>query len=283
MGADSTPHIKNADAGLLADLGDAVKAARRGHRSDTQALVNLLDQGGLLVPLAKPVEGVELGEPTRPEGDVSLSPHLLADDSGDEVMPVFTDADFLSSFADYAGWRTEADDLHYCTLPLRAVFDLALQLIDAHSVTALVLNPGTELELVLVRHELASLGQGEPIPLVGYVERIAGEERDKTLISVLDHEPSPDLIASIERCVQKMDGITGYRLEQTFNRERDLEPHPTLTLLATDLGALDLAALDQVLAQELEGRLPEPGYIDVLFESTGHESTASPSSELEPD
>jgi hypothetical protein len=61
--------------------------------------------------------------------------------------------------------------------------------------------------------------------------------------------------------------VKGYRLQQTFNAERDLEPHPTLFLELVDPTSVDVEELNRRLAETLEGKLPEPGYIDVLFDT----------------
>jgi len=55
-----------------------------------------------------------------------------------------------------------------------------------------------------------------------------------------------------------------HRLERTFNPDRDLEPHLTLTLSVK--ADADRSQLFQSVTQALEGKLPPPGYVDVLFE-----------------
>lgn len=254
------------------DLSPAIQTARRGFRRDTKPLVELLDRGAMFVPLAAPVPEAPLGE-NLSQDELTLQPHLVtaaaangAESNGFAVL--FTRQELLVEFAEEVGWTTTGEgDLQYCTLPARAGFDLAVQLIDDGSCVALVVNPSAKDELTLQRHELDALRQGQPTPLVGYVAEIPRGDDEVTLVSELDEPPSPDLVAALERCVERLPGVVGYRLEQTFNKERDIEPHPTLTLLSHDLDSVDESELEQHLAAELDGKLPAPGYIDVVFKA----------------
>jgi hypothetical protein len=54
-----------------------------------------------------------------------------------------------------------------------------------------------------------------------------------------------------------------YRLHRTFSPERDLEPHFTLNLIGS--GDEPDPALIQELSEALEGKLPPPGYIDIVW------------------
>jgi SseB protein N-terminal domain len=250
------------------DLTPFVKRARRGFRRDVQALVAALDAGVLMVPLKEPIDGVPVGQVIdNAESDVSVVPHLLANEHGVGVVPLFSDADILRSVGQYAGWTTgEQGDLDYCTLPARTALDLAQQLVDGQRIAAVVINPADEDELLLQRHELGSILSGKAIPLVGYVSEIAVDPAEPVLVA--DIGPAdPRLVAAIESCLDGVVDVLGYRLEQCFNAERDLEPHPTLTLSVQSAATLDQQALGRRLFAAVEGLLPEPGYIDVLFES----------------
>jgi hypothetical protein len=119
--------------------------------------------------------------------------------------------------------------------------------------------------LLLQRHELGAIVSGKAIPLVGYVSAIAMDPNEPVLVAEIG-PVDPRLTAAIEGCLKGLAGVLGYRLEQCFNAERDLEPHPTLTLSVDDSAEVDQQALGQRLFAALEGLLPEPGYIDVLFE-----------------
>jgi hypothetical protein len=253
-----------ADAPL--DLSRAVAAARRGFRRDTELLVAHLDDGALYVPLAQPVQDTPLG--TRVEKDeLTLRPHLVATDTQQAFVAVFTTEELLAEFAREVGWTTtEEGDLQYCTLPARAAFDLGSQLIQSEVCSALVINPSADDELLLHRHELDSLRQGTPLPLVGYVSELPLGSDETTLISELEAPPSAEFLNALDSCLKSLAGVAGYRLQQTFNRERDLEPHPTLTLITSGAGPVDTARLEQLFGGELSDKLPPPGYIDVVFE-----------------
>lgn len=262
------------------DLSEVVRTARRGFRSDVQVLTAALPQGALLVPLARAIADVPIGEEVVPEdGEVSLVPHLLPEKDGALFVPLFTDPDILRTVGKYLEWTTEdgsgstaesdaeAGELQYCTLPALVALDLAQQLVDGKRVLGTVINPSDEFELVLNRHELGSIAKGQAIPLVGYVQEIPLGKDEASLVSQVNTETDPALLAAIKDCVDGLSGIHGFELRHTFNAERDLEPHPTLVLRVSNEFDVDLEALNRRLSEHVEGKLPEPGYIDVLFES----------------
>lgn len=251
------------------DLSLQVRAARRGFRRDVSQLVDALPHGALLVPLAAALDNVPLGEEVVPEdGEVRLVPHLLPEADRGLFVPLFTDPDALKTVGQYLQWTTDGDsELQYCSLPGPVALDLALQLIDGDRVHGAVINPSDDHELILNRNEVGALAQGRAIPLVGYVQEIPFGKDEASLVSELDVPPDPELLKAIDACVAGLEGVHGYELKQTFNAERDLEPHPTLTLKVLDEKAIDLDELNRRLGQHIEGKLPEPGYLDVLFES----------------
>lgn len=251
------------------DLSEVVRTARRGFRSDVAQLAAALPGGALLVPLAKALADVPVGEEVVPEdGEVSLVPHLLPEQDGALFVPLFTDADVLKTVGQYLEWSTEGDtELQYCTLPAPVALDLALQLVDGKRVVGAVINPSDDDELLLTRNELGALAAGTAIPLVGYVQHIPFDKSEASLVAQSDQPASPELLAAVEACMKHFPAVTGFELRHTFNPERDLEPHPTLVLKVTDEADVNLEELNDRLGDHVEGKLPEPGYIDVLFES----------------
>jgi hypothetical protein len=264
---DPSARADTEQEGTLRDLTALVRIARRGFRRDVAQLVEALHDGALLVPLAKPLPGAEIGRshvPTTEE--VRLAPHLLANEQGQGLVALFSDADALRTVGQYAHWKTgEGPDLDYCTLPALAALDLALQLVDGERIVAAVINPADEHELVLLRHELGALCQQNAIPLVGYVSALPLSPDEQVLVA--DAGPvDVRLGRAIEGVLASHEDVIGHQMQHTFNAERDLEPHPTLKLRLRAGAALDRDALCQKLFAAVEGLLPEPGYIDVLFE-----------------
>jgi hypothetical protein len=140
-------------------------------------------------------------------------------------------------------------------------------LVDGKTVLGAVVNPSDECELLLQRHELGALCQGQALPLVGYVADIPHDPNEKVLVAELEHAPAKDFTDAIEFCIADHPGIVGYRVEQTFNAERDLEPHPTLTLELDEKVNVERGKISSALFEVLEGKIPAPGYIDVMFSS----------------
>jgi hypothetical protein len=163
------------------------------------------------------------------------------------------------------GWKTDDQDLKFCTVPALFALDMALEVVDDEHVLGLVLNAGTEYELALRRPELASLTHGKAIPLVGYVANLEPDEAETTLIAEGGERPSPALTAAIEACLSEMPMVVGYELLRTFNAERDLEPHPTLKL-KTRVDESELSKIAGKMIEAIGQHLPPPGYIDIVFD-----------------
>lgn len=250
----------------LGDLTPWVARARRGFRSDVEPLTRSLATGSLLVPLARAIDGVPLGEAVELT-EVSLVPHMIADGEGGFHVPLFTRLDILELVAEHLGWTTQGDELQSCTLPGPVAADLALDLFGHADVAGVVINPGDEAELLLRREELASIAQGKALPLVGYVSQIPLGANEQSLVCEMDSPLPPEVVREVESCVASFEGLSGYRIEQTFNAERDVEPHLTVTLQVGRASLdMDTARVGQHLWRQLEGKLPPPGYMDVLFE-----------------
>jgi hypothetical protein len=240
------------------DLTPALGTARRGFRRDTEPLTSQLDTALVYVAMAEPVQD--------DDDELRIVPQLTQTDGGQVLFPVFTSAERLREFAARLGWSTEGDELSYCSLSLRSGFDVLIDLAAEDHVEAMVIDPAEEHELLLRPNEVAELRQGHAIPLVGYVSALPPEQSERTLVSELDEPPNEALLAALGQCLEQFPAVLGYRLEQTFNHERDLEPHPTLTLRTNDASEEDLQALRAKLQEIFEIPLTAPGYIDVVFE-----------------
>jgi hypothetical protein len=246
------------------DLTPAVTTARRGLRRDVAVLVDSIDSAELFVPLARPIQGVPYGEHVELDEELTMAPHMLVDGEQKVYAALFTRADLLESAGDELGWTTGEGSLEYCALPARVALQMALEVVDGVNVMGLVLNALDASELFLQREELASVLAGKPIPLVGYVHEIPVGDDERTLVAEAGDPPSPELIEAIERCVANERELKGYVLERTFNPERDVEPHPTLRLRTA--GAVDRPGITARLIAALEDKLPEPGYVDIVFD-----------------
>jgi hypothetical protein len=245
------------------DLTSAVIRARRGFKSDVAALVAALPQGRLFVPLMRRIENVAVGVDTALGDELSIAPHLLYDENRIGYVLSFTQSDLVEAAARQVDLKTEGGALEYCALPASVVVEVALELVDDERVAGLLVNPFHESELVLKRHELASIAQAKPIPLVGYVSEIPFSENEERLIAKLEGPPPEAMVAAIERVLSKSPSAPTYGLHRTFSPERDLEPHFTLNLIHSDTEPN--GALIEELGAALEGKVPPPGYIDIVW------------------
>lgn len=247
------------------DATEAVLTARRGLRRDVAGLIQALDQAALILPLAKRIEGVDVGTLAEVGEELSLSPHLLFDENRVGYVAVFTQSELLERATAQVHWSTSDGPLEYCTLPAAVVLELALALIDGERVRGMLVNACHESELILHRHELASIAQGRALPLVGYVVDIPPGEDEGRLIAEMDAPPSREITAAIEQVLAETSTTLAYGIHRTFNPERDLEPHLTLNVRAGE-APVDRAVLAARLGAALDGKLPPPGYIDIVFD-----------------
>lgn len=256
------------DGGNGEDATAAVAAARRGFKRDVEGLVRAFRRSHLLVPLAKRMGEVPLGVDQEVEDELSLSPHLLFDPDRIGFLPVFTRAEFIEKATLQVGWVTDDGPLEYCTLPGPAVLELGLAVVDDDRIGGMIVNPFDDTELMLRRHELGSIAQGRALPLVGYVSELPFSQDEQRLIAEMDGPPPEDLVRAIEGVLagasREGQALT-YGLHRTFTPERDLEPHLTLNVLGGG-DTLDRAALGETLAAALDGHVPPPGYIDIVFD-----------------
>jgi hypothetical protein len=245
-------------------LTSVVTQARRGLRRDVAALETSLDDAELFVPLRNSVEGAPEGEPVALDHELRIVPHLIQDPEGRGYAVLFTNPELALDLAIALDWTTDGRELSVCTLPARVAFELALGVIDEDSVFGLVIDPGQPSELFLRRSELASIAAGTPLPLVGYLADLPPLEDEQVLLAEPSDPPPPELVSALERCLAELGEVSGYRLERTFNAERDLEPHLTLRLRAA--ASADRRALAESVIAAVGERVPPPGYIDILFD-----------------
>ena len=240
-----------------------VRTARSGLRSDVAKLVSRLEEGELCLPLREPISADSAGSELE---ELRLAPHMLVDPDDKLACTLFTRPDLLKRAAEFFGWSTGEDSLEYCTLPARAALDMALGAIDGEDVVGIVVNACDETELFLQRPELASLLAGQPIPLVGYVRRVAPDVAAETLLAEPGDPPPAELTAALTAVLARLPAITGHQLLCTFNAERDLEPHYTL-VLQSDAEAAEQQRLAEEVVNTIAEKLPPPGYIDVFFDT----------------
>jgi hypothetical protein len=194
---------------------------------------------------------------------------MVLDPEGGAFCVFFTNVAFVEPIASELGWNTAGDDLKLCTLTAKHALQMALSVIDEVEVRGLVLNPGTDVELMLLRDELASLAQGQPLPLVGYVQDINSTDEASTLLAEPSDPPPADFLDALRAAERQFSNIQNCQVQRTFNPERDREPHLTITVtLEANAEAIDREAIAHALADAVEGTVPPPGYVDIVFAPT---------------
>src|SRR5262249_49664627 len=149
-------------------------------------------------------------------------PHLLYDDNREGHVVVFTRPDLLEAAAKAVDLRTDGGELEYCTLPAIVALEVALELVDGERVAGLLVNAFDESELVLRRHEIASIAQGKAVPLVGYVSQFPVSPDEERLIAKLDGAPPREILDAVDAVLARTANAPRYSLHRTFSPERDL-------------------------------------------------------------
>jgi hypothetical protein len=245
-----------------AELVACLKGARRGFRSDVGRLIQALSAGRLVIPLARDIEGVPEGEPFELTEETPICPFLLSDPEDDGLLFV------LFSSPELFTEQAEAEDqkeLRYGVVPGVQALEMALEVLDAGHVKGLVIDPGQPSELFLTRSEVGNLVNKNPIPLLGYVAELAQGQEALTVVADAAAPPPPLFQAKVGQCLAELGGVAGHELLFCFNRERDLEPHWAVRVKLEDVDA-DPQLISTALFRAVEGVVPEPGYLDVVFE-----------------
>jgi hypothetical protein len=242
----------------------AVMRARSGLKSDVAPFVELLDEAEFLVPLAEDIPDAPEGERLETEQPLTIQPHMVLDPEGGAFCVFFTHVAFVEPIAVQLGWQTGGDELKLCTLMAKHAMQMALSVIDEVEVRGLVLNPGTDCELTLLRDEVGSLAKGQPLPLVGYIQDITSADEGGTLLAEPADPPPPEFLEALEKGRAGLEDVADCRVQRTFNPERDREPHLTISVSLTREEA-DREAIARTLAAAVEGTVPPPGYVDIVF------------------
>lgn len=246
-----------------APFTELVARARSGLRRDVEALLAGIDEATLLVPLAQDLPEAPEGERIELDQQLALVPHLLPDDEGQLFSALFTESEAIGPIVEALGWQTSGEPLKVCEFPARVALEMALEVIDGKDVLGLVLDAGSDSELCLTRAELGSMLAGRAVPLLAYVANIPEDEQANTLVAEAGDPPPPELIEALEGWLRETPSVVTQKLERTFNPDRDLEPHLTLTLTVEE--SADRAQLFREVTARIEGKVPPPGYLDVLF------------------
>ena len=249
------------------DLTGAVIAARRGLRRDVKLLCDARKEGWLYAGLAKRLGGSSDAERIRlqPSQELALH-HLMNPDTRALACAAFTKLEFLTPLQERLNWRTEGGPLKYCRLPARPFLETILPDLNSGAVSCLVVNPFQDSVLELTKEEISALVQNEPIPLKRYLRQLPIQAGEHVLVGKPAIPPPAALVAAIEGYVRSHPDVEGCELFQMFNAERDTEPHLGLNLRATSASTPEdiVAEINLVM----QGKIPPPGYVDILVNST---------------
>lgn len=245
------------------DLTDAIAAARSGLKSDVARLIEELPEGALFLPMARAIPGLEEGDTVNVDEEITLSPHMLVDGDDRLFVALFTREEFIGPVKQAMDWKTDDHELEFCGLPAGLALKIAYDACGSEQIIGAVINAMQDTELVLHQDELGHLTQGQAIPFVAYVE---GAESDSADMEDIAHEDlPPDFKAALDACVTEAEPVTGYTVQRTFDPERDREPHLALRFMLKSPSE-DYEALRAIIVGTLEGKVPPPGYVDILFQ-----------------
>jgi len=246
-------------------LSAALHRAQSGLRSDVAALIELLQEAHIYIPLSEDLPDTPEGEQIDMEGELTFRPHMILGEEEAIFAVAYSEPELVESMQTTLDWSTSGSELKFICVPSTVALDLAQVTIDGEQVTGLVFNPGTEAELVLRRDEVASLAQGAALPLVGYVSELEpGAESDAHVVEGAA-PPPPALVEALERAKKEQADLVGFSVATTFDPERDREPHLTIVLVVIGRHDLNRGALAEAVMDEVAQYLPAPGYADIVF------------------
>lgn len=257
-------HVENCEHEELDALTEAILVAQSGLRSDVQALVDVIDEVHVYIPLAEDMPGVVEGEDVQFGEELTFRPHMLLDSDHRAYAVAYTDPELVEPLVEALGWETSGGPLKFIHLPLRIAFELAQEHVDGRDVEGLAFNPSTDFELVLRRDEAAAIAGGQALPLVGYVEDLPEGADEETQVVEGAEPPPAELLAALEQARARIRDLVSVGVATTFNPERDREPHLTITLY-TAKPDIDRAALAEDVMEKASPFLPAPGYADIVF------------------
>ena len=250
--------------------------ARSGLKSDVAKLIEEVPAGALFIPLSRAIPGLEDGDAIDVDEEVTLSPHVLVDGEDRLYVALFTREEFIGPVKQAMDWKTDDEELEYCGLPAELALKIAHEACGNEQIVGAVVNAMQDTELVLHQDELGHLTQGQAIPLIAYVEGVEGEAANAE--DIADDDLPPDFKSALDACVANADLVTGYSVQRAFDPERDREPHLALRF-ALNAAVEDYEDLRNIIVATLEGRVPPPGYIDILFTPPSDESDESDESD----
>jgi len=203
-----------------------VREAQSGLRADVQKLIDALETGRLLVPLARKLTSIPTGQVTQVDRAVDISPHLLPNKLGQLFIPLFSYETPLDRLMPSLNWTTDGGQLEICWLPAKAALQLAYRAVDERQIVAAVIDVGVPSELQLTRAEIRGILDERALPLVNYASA--------TLTDVLaPDQPAEGVRELVAKTLTRYPSIISHRLERLFDAERELEPRLVLTLRTT--------------------------------------------------
>ena len=246
-------------------LEHAIAHAQRGLKSDVQVLIEAIAKGEVYIPLAEDMPDTPENEELDIGEGISFRPHMLLDPEHQPYAVCFTRPDFVATIQEEMQWKTSDDELKFVRGPVALALDLGQADADGQSVQGIVINPASEMELVLTRQEVGSILQGQALPLVGYVENLPPGLEEETIEIEGADEPPAALLEALRKSESEINDLVKVEVKTTFNPERDREPHLTLYLTVLSDDPEDRQAIAEDIMDETVQLLPEPGYCDIVF------------------
>jgi hypothetical protein len=244
------------------DLTDALITARQGLRKHVQVLVDQLPAGGFYLALGR---SLGLPEETVAPMEAPLSSHMAKHPEGNYYVTLFTRSDLAKAAANQAGWKTDDGPIETVPVAARNALYYALKLIaNNDNVDGLLINPYHETGVQLGGYEVQCLFEYKAIPWVGYAFSTPMGPEESMEARPADMSSAPDFTEAVQAYIATRPYITGYDMVALFNDQRDIEPYLAINLHTTKPES-DYPEIAQTLMNGLQGKVPAPGYIEVLF------------------
>lgn len=255
------------------ELTDLARRATSGKRTPVRRFLNELKEASVLVPThpgPNPGPSIDREEVDRTESgqeNRELRPRVLETDSGTPFLPLFTGRSFLEAFLERMDPETESFEGSFRSVTGSEGLGLAEQLRQRGTVEGVVFDLYQDTELRVFHEEVKQLARDKAVPLK---QHLLGEEVGEGSMHIVPPPETtvPDAFTeTLQEYVRDRPDLESSSWVWGLNPEVDNRPH-LIVNLETGGDDVDREAHVKRLIGLLEGTIPEPGFVEVVFDKT---------------
>ncbi len=256
------------------ELMHLVKNATSGKRTPVRRFLNGLKESSVLVPIHSPDSDTVSSEgksgshkEVSVEGEGKLRPRILKTEAGVPFLPLFTHLSFLEAFRDRMSEGDSSFQFEQCELPGPDGLKLANRLRERGVIDGIIFNMYQKTEVKVFNEEVKQLANDKAVPLK---QQLLGEDVGEGNMHVVPPPQTtvPDAFTeTIREYVRDQPELESSDWVWGLNPEVDNRPH-LIVNLETCGNEVEHEKHVKQLNQILEGSIPDPGFIEVVFDKS---------------